>query len=207
MLNDGEVEIRDASHLWGRHTEETQKLIEEEASSKVHSICIGQAGENCVKFAAVMNGLKNAAGRTGMGAVMGAKKLKAIAVLGTQPVKVAHPELLDQLAKTARKKLVKMSSYGSLSVMGTSMLVELLNPIGVFATRNWREDCYEEAEKIGWTTLQKYAKKNRACHGCPIHCGHYYEISEGKHAGTYGEGLRSPPSAASALILTWNLSW
>ena len=188
MVNDGDVEIREAAHLWGRDTEETQKLIEEETSSKVHSICIGQAGENQVKFAAVMNGLKNAAGRTGMGAVMGAKKLKAIAVLGTQPVKVAHPELLDQLAKAARKKLVTTSSYGSLSGMGTSMLVELLNHIGAFATRNWREDCYEEVEKIGWTTLQKYVKKNSACQGCPIHCGHYYEISEGKYAGTYGEG-------------------
>ncbi len=187
-LNDGQVEIRDAAHLWGRHTEETQRLIEKETSGRVRSICIGQAGENRVKFAAVMNGLKNAAGRTGMGAVMGAKKLKAVAVLGTQPVTAAHPELVDQLAKESRKKLLSLSSYESFSVMGTPMLVELLNGIGAFATRNWQEDCYEDAGQIGWTALQKYTTGSRACHGCPIHCGHYYEISSGRYAGTYGEG-------------------
>jgi len=187
-LNDGQVEMRDAAHLWGHHTEQTQQLIAAETSDKVRSICIGPAGENLVKFAAVMTGLKNAAGRTGMGAVMGAKKLKAIAVLGTQPVQVACPERLDQAAKAARKKILAMSSYGNLSHMGTPMLVELLNHIGAFATRNWQEDCYEEAHRIGWSALQKYVRKNRACHGCPIHCGHAYEISEGKYAGTYGEG-------------------
>jgi aldehyde:ferredoxin oxidoreductase len=188
LVNDRQVEIREASHLWGRHTEETQRLIEEETSAKVHSICIGQAGENRVRYAAVMNGLKNAAGRTGMGAVMGAKKLKAIAVVGTQPVKVAHPELLKQLVRDAAEKILKMHSYNAMSVMGTPMLVEALNSIGAFATRNWKEDCYEEAIRIGWTALQKYVKKSRACYACPIHCGHYYEISEGKYAGTYGEG-------------------
>ena len=188
MLKDGQVEIRDATHLWGCHTEDTQKIIRGEAGGKAHSICIGPAGENLVKFAALITGLKNAAGRTGMGAVMGSKKLKAIAVIGSQPVKVAHPELLDKLAKAAKQKIVAMSSYGSFSEMGTPMLVELLNHIAAFATRNWQEDCYEQADKIGWTALQKYARKSRACHGCPIHCGNYYEISEGKHAGTYSEG-------------------
>jgi len=188
LLTDGRAEIRDASHLWGRNTEETQRLIEEETSAKVHSLCIGQAGENRVRFAAVINGLKNAAGRTGMGAVMGAKKLKAIAVIGTKSVKVAHPERVKQLTKAYTEKIRKMPSYRAMSVMGTPMLVELLNHIGAFATRNWQEDCYEEADKIGWTALQAHVKKSRACFGCPIHCGHYYEISRGKYAGTYGEG-------------------
>jgi aldehyde:ferredoxin oxidoreductase len=188
LLRDGTAEIRDASHLWGRNTEETQRLIEEETHAKVHSICVGQAGENRVRFAAVINGLKNAAGRTGMGAVMGTKKLKAIAALGTQSVKVAHPDQLKQLTKAYAEKIRKMPSYRAMSVMGTPMLVELLNHIGAFATRNWQEDCYEEADKIGWTALQEYVKKSRACFGCPIHCGHYYEISRGKYAGTYGEG-------------------
>lgn len=188
LLSDGKVEIRDASHLWGRHTEETQRLIKEETSGRVHSICIGQAGENRVRFAAVMTGLKNAAGRTGMGAVMGAKKLKAIAVLGTQSVKVAHPERLKQLTKEAREKIRNMPSYPAMSVMGTPMLVELMNNIGAFATRNWQEDCYEEADRIDWNVLQKYVTKSSACFGCPIHCGHYYKISEGKYAGCYGEG-------------------
>jgi len=188
FLNDGQAELRDASHLWGRNTEETQRLIAGETSQKAHSICIGQAGESQVRYAAVINGLKNAAGRTGVGAVMGSKKLKAIAVVGTQPVKVAHPELLEQLARGYRDKIRKMPAYDAFSTMGTPMLVEILNGLGAFATKNWQADCYEEADKIGWRALEKYVKGSRACFGCIIHCGHYYEVTEGKYAGTYGEG-------------------
>jgi aldehyde:ferredoxin oxidoreductase len=198
LVNDGKAEIRDASHLWQHDTEETQRLIEEETSRKVHSICIGQSGENRVRFAAVMNGLKNAAGRTGMGAVMGAKKLKAVTVLGTRPVKVAHPELLKKFAKAAAEKLRKMPSYRAMSVMGTSMLVELLNPIGAFATRNWQEDCFGEAHKIGWTALQVVMPVLFAA-------ATITRFPTGSTPEPMGRALslpRSPPSAGGASIRT-----
>ncbi len=91
-IHNGEIEIRDAGHLWGKNSTDTQWAIRDELDDEeVKSMVIGQAGENLVAFACVMTGIKNAGGRTGMGCVMGAKNLKAVAVRGTMDVKIAHP--------------------------------------------------------------------------------------------------------------------
>ncbi len=91
-IHNGEIEIRDAAHLWGKTTTETQWTIREDlGDEEVKSAVIGPAGENLVRFANVMTGVKNAAGRTGMGCVMGSKNLKAVAVRGTMDIEIAHP--------------------------------------------------------------------------------------------------------------------
>ncbi|MFZ3045292.1 MAG: aldehyde ferredoxin oxidoreductase N-terminal domain-containing protein, partial [Desulfatirhabdiaceae bacterium] len=100
-IHNGKIEIRDATRLWGKSTTETQWAIREElGDEEVKSAVIGQAGENLVRYANVMTGIKNAAGRTGMGAVMGSKNLKAVAVRGTMDIKIAHP--LDALEYNKR---------------------------------------------------------------------------------------------------------
>jgi len=92
-INNGKIEIRDASHLWGKTTTETQWAIREELGDEdIKSLVIGPAGENLVRFANVMTGIKNSGGRTGMGAVMGSKNLKAIAARGTMDIKIAYPK-------------------------------------------------------------------------------------------------------------------
>ena len=190
QINNDEVLIRDASHLWGKNVWETEHLIKEEIKDNAVQIAsIGQAGENMVLYAAVMNNLSRAAGRTGIGAVMGSKNLKAIAVRGTKGIKIACPEKLKELNKKLLEIMYNSPSFLARSSFGTSMLIELYNSMGVLPTKNAQESFFEEYGKInGKTLLEKYKVKAKACFGCPVHCSHYYRIGSGKYKGTTGEG-------------------
>ena len=190
QINNDEVLIRDASHLWGKNVWETEHLIKEKIKDNAVQIAsIGQAGENMVLYAAVMNNLSRAAGRTGIGAVMGSKNLKAIAVRGTKGIKIACPEKLQELNKRLLKIMYNSPSFLARSSFGTSMLIELYNSMGVLPTKNAQESFFEEYGKInGKTLLEKYKVKAKACFGCPVHCSHYYRIGSGKYKGTTGEG-------------------
>lgn len=190
QINNDEVLIRDASHLWGKSVWETEHLIKEEIKDNAAQIAsIGQAGENMVLYAAVMNNLSRAAGRTGIGAVMGSKNLKAIAVRGTKGIKIAYPEKLKELNKKLREIMYNSPSFLARSSFGTSMLVELYNGMGVLPTKNAQESFFEEYGKIdGKTLLENYKVKSKACFGCPVHCSHYYRVGSGKYGGTAGEG-------------------
>lgn len=188
-IDDEHVEIRDASHLWGRDTWETQDMIREEHGDPgVQSVCIGHAGEGLVRYACIIHGLKRAAGRTGMGAVMGSKNLKAIAVRGTKGIEVARPDEFVEAAKEMHMRLRKSKFFEAYSKYGTLLLTMLLNESGRLSAMNWRSSCFENAEKLsGEVFLENYNVKNRACYGCPIHCSHYYVVRKGRYAG-YGEG-------------------
>ena len=190
QINNDEVFIRDASHLWGKNVWETEHLIKEEIKDNAVQIAsIGQAGENMVLYAAVMNNLSRAAGRTGTGAVMGSKNLKAIAVRGTKGIKIACPEKLKELNKKLLEIMYNSPSFLARSSFGTSMLIELYNSMGVLPTKNAQESSFEEYGKInGKTLLENYKVKAKACFGCPVHCSHYYRIGSGKYKGTAGEG-------------------
>lgn len=190
QINNDEVLIRDASHLWGKSVWETEHLIKEEIKDNAVQIAsIGQAGENMVLYAAVMNNLSRAAGRTGIGAVMGSKNLKAIAVRGTKGIKIACPEKLKELNKKLLEIMYNSPSFLARSSFGTSMLIDLYNSMGVLPTKNAQESSFEEYGKInGKTLLENYKVKAKACFGCPVHCSHYYRIETGKYKGTTGEG-------------------
>ncbi len=152
--------------------------------------CIGPGGEKGVLFATVMNDKHRAAGRSGLGAVMGSKKLKAIAVKGTKSVKVAKPKEFLEACIDARNKLKAhpVTSEG-LPTYGTQILINTLNEVGALPTRNWRDGGYfEHAEDISGETLtEKYLVRNKGCFGCSIGCGRVTRIPDGKYK-SFGEG-------------------
>ncbi|NIM44457.1 MAG: aldehyde ferredoxin oxidoreductase [Nitrososphaeria archaeon] len=182
-IDDGDVELRNADDLWGCDTWKTQRIIKEKlGDSEVKVVTIGPAGENLVKIACIIHGLKRAAGRCGLGAVMGSKNLKAIAVRGTNGVKVAEPDKLEEVVKEANRRLKADTMWYKLfSVYGTTALVETFNEIGGLTVKNFQESgTYEDYMKIsGETFVNEYSIKNLACFGCPLHCSHYYMVPSG----------------------------
>ena len=193
VTEDGKAELRDASHLWGKNTSETTRIIKEDLGNKFNIACIGIAGENLVKYAAVMNDCDKpnygrAAGRCGMGTVMGSKKLKAIAVKGNAKIEVANPEEYKIEAKQrydwVNQSLLKMT----LEVFGTATMVDLVNIKGGLPTNNWQTGVFPAADKINGTAINETILTGRKpCFACPIACGRLAEIKEGKYKST-GEG-------------------
>jgi len=187
-INDGEIEIRDASIIWGENTLDTQELIKEELGDpEVKSLCIGIAGENLVRFANVMTGMKNAAGRSGMGAVMGSKNLKAIAVRGTMDLEIRFPEealeynqgLLEHIGSTKFAQI--MRKWGTMFIYGVT------NTTGLVRVRNFQLNQQVDGN-IECEHIEKYALGAEGCYGCIMNCRHKYLIRDGPHAGTYGQG-------------------
>jgi len=188
QINDSEIKIKNATHLWGKDTWETDLLLKEELKDDSYQILsIGQAGENLVLYAAIMNNLARAAARTGVGAVMGSKNLKAVAVKGTGFVEVADPEKFDALIDETLEKIYADPAYPSLADYGTSFLVDLSYLGGGLATKNNQFGTFDEYDGISAETFyEKYKVKSDSCFACPIHCGKYAKVSEGKYAGTRG---------------------
>ncbi|HHY36721.1 MAG TPA: aldehyde ferredoxin oxidoreductase family protein [Firmicutes bacterium] len=189
-INDDEVELRPAEHLWGKNVFETTDQLLAETAEDARVACIGPAGEKGVLFATVMNDKNRAAGRTGMGTVMGSKNLKAIVVRGTKSVAVAEPEKFKEVCTDARRKLKEHPVTGEgLRAYGTGVLVNILNQMGALPTRNWRDGgVFEHAEDISGETLaEKYLVRSKGCFGCSIGCGRLTRIPEGKFK-SFGEG-------------------
>jgi aldehyde:ferredoxin oxidoreductase len=187
-IHDGEIEIRDGSELWGEDIPTTQELIQEELNDpEVKALCIGVAGENLVRFANIMTGVKNAAGRTGMGAVMGSKNLKAIAVRGTQDLEIRFPEkaleynaaLLEHISSTKFAQI--MQKWGTMFIYG------ITNTTGLVRVRNFQLN-QQVGGNIEAEHIEDHALGTEGCYGCVIHCRHKYLIREGPYAGAYAEG-------------------
>jgi len=170
---DGSVEVRDASDLWGLDTQRTQKAVQERTSAKASVACIGPAGENRVRFASILNDRDRAAGRGGMGAVMGSKNLKAIAASGGLPVAIADPEGFKAMSARLDRAVDKNPVTGkSLQVLGTSVLVNIINAHGMFPTENFRRGVFNDAEGTsGEKIAESLLLRPSACHKCPIGCG------------------------------------
>jgi aldehyde:ferredoxin oxidoreductase len=188
-VNDDTVELRDASHLWGQsvfHTEETLKKSLQDPLVRVSSI--GKAGENHVLFAAVVNDLHRAAGRSGVGAVMGSKNLKAIAVRGTKGVGNIHNPKAFMQAVTEKKKILAENAVTGqgLPTYGTQVLMNVINEVGALPTRNHRDVQFEGAKDISAEAMatprktdgKKHLVTNQACFGCTIACGRISKIDE-----------------------------
>ncbi|MFC2048259.1 aldehyde ferredoxin oxidoreductase family protein [Chloroflexota bacterium] len=171
-IQDGQIEIKDAEHLWGKTTGECEKLIKENLDdSKVRVAQIGIGGENQVRYACVINDLSHAAGRTGMGAVMGSKKLKAIAVRGHQKVALADAKAIHYLARQIRDDLKTQKSVVSLSENGTARFLSGLNTSGGLPTRNFQQGQFERADKISAETInESILVGRRGCYACVIRC-------------------------------------
>ena len=188
-IKDEEIKIKDASGLWGKDTFATDALIKEEMGPNSQVVCIGKAGENLVKFACIINEGKHgrAAGRAGVGTVMGSKNLKAIGVLGTKEVKIAHEQEFNQFIKALIPQMVE--SLESLKKYGTSGGVEYLESVGDLPIKNWYQGNWEGAKKISGQYMAKTVlKKNYYCGRCVIGCGRTVEITEGKYKTDEGAG-------------------
>jgi aldehyde:ferredoxin oxidoreductase len=188
---DGQAELKDAGHLWGKTawvTEEEIKKIHQDPLLRVS--CIGRAGENQVLFAAIMNDQHRAAGRSGVGAVMGSKNLKAIAVRGTQstPANIAHPEEFVKAVNAAKKVLAANPVTGQgLPTYGTQVLMNVINEMGALPTRNHQDVQFEKASAISGEAMHEKRPTdgkanlvtNGACFGCTIACGRISKIDPG----------------------------
>jgi aldehyde:ferredoxin oxidoreductase len=187
-INDGEIEIRDASNLWGQGVFDTQETIRQElGDEEVKAMCCGPAGENLVRFANVMTGLKNAGGRTGMGAVMGSKNLKAIAVRGTMDIEIKHPEQALEYDEQMINKVNRTKFAQIMQKWGTMFIYGVTNSTGLIRCQNFQLnqlvggniEC-EHIEEVDFGT--------EGCFGCVIHCRPKYIIKQGPYAGTYAQG-------------------
>lgn len=180
MIEDDKVEIRKAAHIWGKVVSETTKILQQEIPEKSRVMTIGPAGEKLSYMAAIMNEVDRAAGRSGVGAVMGSKNLKAITVRGTQKVAVANEEALKEVVKSCTTKIRENGVTGQgLPTYGTAVLVNIINENGVFPTNNFQTSQFDRAEEISGETLtEKYLVRKDPCYRCPIACGRYCKVDD-----------------------------
>ncbi len=187
-INNGKAELKDAGHIWGKTVPETTDLLLAETDSKARVACIGPAGERKVLFASIMNEKHRAAGRSGVGAVMGSKNLKALVLSGNGKIELADPDgfksfnqsIVNQYLSDAKKTPV------GLTINGTAGVVAVTQEKGILPTKNWQQGEFEGWENIqGATLTDKYLVKNQGCFGCPIKCGRITKVHE---PGFEGEG-------------------
>jgi len=183
VITDKGVEIRDAGPLWGKDTLQTEERLQEELGKEFKVACIGPAGENLVSMSSIMNDRGRAAARSGPGAVMGSKRLKAIAVRGSRRPNLADPARVRALSKTLVQKMKKHPGCQLLASQGTPGLFLLREFVGYGIVKNWQKDLSEfpEKEQIGGERLNKdFLIKRDACFGCPIRCG---RVTKGRMDG------------------------
>ncbi|MDR3530872.1 MAG: aldehyde ferredoxin oxidoreductase family protein, partial [Rhodopila sp.] len=188
-IQDDKVEIRDASHLWGKEVPETTDLLYAETADDAKVACIGPAGENLSFIAAVMNDRHRAAGRSGVGAVMGSKNLKAIAVRGTGAVTIADDKAFLAAVSRASTMLKEHPVSGTgLRLYGTDVLVNVMNSVGGLPTGNFQDGYFPTADKVGGETLAAtLLQRPKGCFSCIISCGRVTKVTNPKYQGE-GEG-------------------
>ena len=188
-INDAKVEIRDAGRIWGKEVPDTTDMIRAETDEDASVACIGPAGEKQVLFASIMNEMHRAAGRSGTGAVMGSKNLKAVVVVGNNPLEVADPQAFEAAVMVARARIQANPVGGAgLKAYGTDVLVNILNQVGALPTRNFHDGYFPTADKIGGESLSKNVLvRPKACFSCIISCGRVSRVTNPKYAGE-GEG-------------------
>ena len=189
FIEDDHAELKDAAHLWGTSVWNTEEVIKKQHQDPLIRVSsIGLAGENQVLYAAVVNDLHRAAGRSGVGAVMGSKNLKAIAVRGTKGVgNIADPKGFMQVTFEKKKILADNAVTGQgLPTYGTQVLMNVINEIGALPTRNHRDSQFEGAKDISAEAMATPRKSdgkpqlvtNQACFGCTIACGRISKIDQ-----------------------------
>jgi aldehyde:ferredoxin oxidoreductase len=169
-INDGAVEFRDAGALWGRVTGQVEEaILEELGDPRVRVAQIGPAGEHLVRFACIANDLNEVAGRTGMGAVMGSKRLKAIAVRGHTPVRVADPKGLNAIAKWVSSTMEQ--NHRSYHELGTGAAMQGKNLEGGMPTLNYRLGSFEHVAKVDAPAIKEHVRvRMTACFACSVRC-------------------------------------
>jgi aldehyde:ferredoxin oxidoreductase len=194
-IHNGKIEIRDARDVWGLSVTEAQWAIREDlGDQEVKSMVCGPAGENLVRFANVMTGIKNAGGRTGMGCVMGSKNLKAVAARGTMDIRIAHPGDALEYNKRFIDQIVSAKVNQTQGTLGTPFIWGATNSWGGIRCRNFQYNQCEYADDIEPERIDEIATETMGpyhmtgCFGCQVHCRAQYKIPDGPYAGRYDEG-------------------
>jgi aldehyde:ferredoxin oxidoreductase len=201
-IKDDEVEIRDAAHLWGKDTHDTQKAIQQELGDpEIKVVCIGPAGEKLVRFACLITETGDAGGRTGMGAVMGSKNLKAVAVRGSGGVQIARPQEFLELAIQVTQEMREHPAYQELSNWGTVRGVQMMYGMSFFPVGYFEDVCWDELlEKYpGTDYVQKFCVKNVGCFNCPNRCMNFLSVPG------IGKGVTSCEPFSGFTGEVWNL--
>lgn len=171
-VKDGNAEIRDASHLWGSgDIYETQEKIKGEVDAKSSTACIGSAGENQINYANIMNDEGRAAGRCGLGALMGLKNLKAVVVSGNRKADLAEDEKLKSIISEARDCIKSNANTGAYKLYGTNFYMDIAMRLGDVPTKYFTKSIFPAAKVHGSAFRNRYTMSNYACSGCPIGCG------------------------------------
>jgi aldehyde:ferredoxin oxidoreductase len=184
-IQDDQVEIRTASHLWGKDTYETETILQSELGGKgVRVASIGPAGEKQSRMALIINDHGRAAARSGLGAVMGSKNLKAIALRGSRKPAIAHPEAFRNHVKELTQLVMDAPARQTLRKFGTDGSMMGLHEMGDVPIKNWRLGQWEEGcRKVsGQTMAETILTDHYACRGCPIGCGRVVAVKEGPYA-------------------------
>jgi len=184
LINDDEVRIESADSIWSKGCLETEAALKKEIGEEFRVACIGPAGEKLVKYASILNDEGRAAGRCGMGAVMGSKLLKAIAVKGTKEISIKD---IDRVRKILRRIYGQIMSFPTTQIYasyGTSGELLSFHEYGDVPIKNFTVGAWENIEKISGETFNKtMVKEKRACWNCPISCWRYVKVEEGPFAG------------------------
>jgi len=183
VVQDGEAELRDASSLWGLGVYQTQEAIKEElGAGSLRVACIGPAGENRVKFASIIADRGRAAGRSGMGAVMGSKQLKAVVCHGTGSIPLADREAFDAIAREILGLVEEDVSTQVLHQTGTAGSANLCSMLGNMPTRYFTQGYLETVDQISGSTMAETVLVGTSgCYGCAVQCGREVEIAEGRY--------------------------
>jgi aldehyde:ferredoxin oxidoreductase len=188
-IENGDAELRDAKTLWGKTVPQTEDFLKEDLGGNYTLASIGPAGENLVRYAAIMNNKHRAVGRCGLGAVMGSKRVKAVACAGKQSIPLANSDLFRKIAKKQMELLDESMLKVGFEAFGTNMVSDMVNARGGYPTKNWQEGVFEEIEEInGQALTDKVLVSGVSCFACPIACGRGTEIREGPWKGRKGEG-------------------
>jgi len=184
-IDDDSIQIMDAKHLWGKSPKETEDTIREDLGDYyIRVASIGLAGEKLARVACIMNDTTRAAGRTGMGAVMGSKNLKAIAVRGTKDVPVAKPDEFLEFVKMMHERM-KGPATVKYRTLGTPLNVLVHNSLGALPTRNFTNAIFESAEKVSGEYLNEhFVVRINGCSSCAMRCEHIAVVPEGPYKGT-----------------------
>ncbi|MBS1249633.1 MAG: putative oxidoreductase YdhV [Chloroflexi bacterium] len=188
-VNEEEIEIRDAEHLWGKDVHTSTDILLEETEPKAKVACIGPAGENLALMAAIMNDKHRAAARSGVGAVMGSKNLKGVVVQGKKKPSLFDKEGMRAFSREITKEVASDVKAGSsLHEYGTAYVPQVTNELGILPTRNFQSGQFEGVDGIDGPTLkEKYLIRPKACYRCPIACGRLTKVDDAKYKGE-GEG-------------------
>jgi len=191
-ITDEGVEIRDATHLWGKNTWETLDAIREENNDpKLHVISIGPAGENLVRGACVIQDRNRAFGRCGTGAVLGSKNLKAVVCKGKKPIEVADRERFMRAAEACRKRILECDETERFRKYNTLGCFPKKQDMGAIPYKNSQESVFPEDTDVSMDptlVVDKYSVAKQSFPGCPIGCGWYAEITDGPYKGLVTEG-------------------